>query len=260
MPLVTSEQVGTATVITLERTDKRNALSRALIADLRVAFEGTRDNDRVRTVILAARGPVFCAGMDLSELQESLDRPKEGSPVWNDALQLAHLYDLIYTLPKPTIAAVQGPAVAGGAGLVSVCDLAIAAPAASFGYPEVRRGLVAAMVMPHLLRHVGERMARYLLLTGELVDAQTAQAAGFINEIVEPANLMPRALALATSLAAGGPVALAKTKNFLHLFSRQAVSVDEAAKGSAEPRLTDECQQGLRAFFAKQAPPWLPAP
>src|SRR5262245_54013607 len=108
MPLVISEQVGTAIVITLERTDKRNALSRALIADLRVAFEGMRDNDRVRTVILAARGLVFCAGMDLSELQESFDRPKEGSPVWNDALQLAQLYDLIYTLPKPTIAAVQG--------------------------------------------------------------------------------------------------------------------------------------------------------
>jgi len=258
MPLVTSEQVGTATVITLERADKRNALSRALIAELRSVIEGTRDNNQIRTVILAARGPVFCAGMDLSELQESLDRPKEQSPVWNDALQLAQLYDLIYTLPKPTIAAVQGPAVAGGAGLVSVCDLAIAAPAANFGYPEVRRGLVAAMVMPHLLRHVGERVARYLLLTGELIDAQMAQAAGLINEIVDPVNLMPRALTLATSLAAGGPRALAKTKEFLHLFSRQAVSVDEAAKGSAEPRLTDECQQGLRAFFAKQAPPWMP--
>src|SRR5205085_8428616 len=112
---------------------------------------------------------------------------------------------------------------------------------------------VAAMVMPHLLRHVGERMARYLLLTGELIDARAAHAAGLINEVVDPANVMSRALAIAASLAAGGPKALSKTKVFLQMFSRQSVSVEEAAKGSAEPRLTDECQQGLPAFFAKQS-------
>src|SRR5262249_42099056 len=126
-----------------------------------------------------------------------------------------------------------------------------------FGYPEVRRGLVAAMVMPHLLRHVGERMARYLLLTGELIEVRAAVAAGLINELVADGDLMPRALAVSQSLAAGGPKAMAKTKDLLHQFSRQAMSVADAAKGSAEPRLSDECQQGLRAFFAKQAPPWL---
>src|SRR5439155_20476562 len=103
-----------------------------------------------------------------------LDQPKDKSPVWDDALRLAKLYDQIYTLPKPTIALVNGAAVAGGAGLVTVCDLALAVPEAKFGYPEVRRGLVAAMVMPHLLRHVAERTARYLLLTGELLDARDA--------------------------------------------------------------------------------------
>jgi methylglutaconyl-CoA hydratase len=256
MSLVNIERVGAAAVLTLDRADKRNALSRALIADLRTEFARARDDVQVRTVILAARGPVFCAGMDLSELQESLDRPSDASPVWDDALQLAQLYDLIYTLPKPTIAAVQGPAVAGGAGLVTVCDLAVATESANFGYPEVRRGLVAAMVMPHLLRHVGERMARYLLLTGELIDARAATAAGLINEVVAASDLLPRALALSQSLAAGGPKALAKTKDFLHRFSRQALSVEDAAQGSAEPRLSDECQQGLRAFFAKQPPPW----
>ena len=118
--------------------------------------------------------------MDLAELQESLTRRRrKTAPVWDDALRLANLYDLIYTLPKPTVAAVNGAAVAGGAGLVTVCDLAVAVPEARFGYPEVRRGLVAAMVMPHLLRHVGERMARYLLLTGELIDAEEALRAGF---------------------------------------------------------------------------------
>ncbi len=135
--------------------------------------------------------------MDLAELQGSIDVPANSSPVWDDALHLAQLYDLIYTLPKPTIAAVQGAAVAGGAGLVTVCDLAVAVPEAKFGYPEVRRGLVAAMVMPHLLRHVGERMARYLLLSGEMIDAEASVRAGLVNEVLPASQLMDRALALA---------------------------------------------------------------
>lgn len=246
---------GIATV-TLNRADKRNALSRELIADLTRAFESVRDDRSVRCVLVTAAGNVFCAGMDLAELQESVDIPAESTPVWEDALRLAKLYDLIYTLPKPTIAAVQGTAVAGGAGLVTVCDLAIAVPEARFGYPEVRRGLVAAMVMPHLMRHVGERMARYLLLTGELIEASEALRAGLINEIAPMDQLSTRALALARSCVEGGPSALAKTKEFLAQFSRQAISIEKAAQGSAEPRLTEECREGLRAFFGKKPAPW----
>jgi methylglutaconyl-CoA hydratase len=171
---------------------------------------------------------------------------------------LARLYDLIYRLPKPTIAAVNGAAVAGGVGLVSVCDLAVAVPEARFGYPEVRRGLVAAMVMPHLLRHVGERMARHLLFTGELIDAEEAYRSGFINAVAAPEQLLTRALAWAHSVAEGGPNALARTKELLHLFSRQALSLEEVAKASAAPRLTDECRQGLEAFFNKRPAPWAP--
>jgi methylglutaconyl-CoA hydratase len=246
-----------AVLITMNRADKRNALSRALIEGLTTAFERVRDDKAARCAILTGAGPVFCAGMDLAELQESLTAPKEQSPVWDDALRLAKLYDLIYTLPIPTIAAVNGSAVAGGAGLVTVCDLAIAVPEARFGYPEVRRGLVAAMVMPHLLRHVGERLARYLLLTGELIDAAMAARAGLINEVAPAPEVLEHALAWSRSLAEGGPEALARTKTFLQQFSRQAVSVEEAAQGSAQPRLSQECQDGLRAFFAKQRPPWI---
>ena len=256
-PLVTYEHQAGAAVITMNRADKRNALSGALIAALRDAFERARDDSAARSVLLAAAGPVFCAGMDLAELQAALDIPKDATPVWDDALRLAKLYDLIYTLPKPTIAVVQGAAVAGGAGLVSVCDLAVAAPAAKFGYPEVRRGLVAAMVMPHLMRHVGERMARYLLLTGDLIDTAEAQRSGFVNAVVPAERLMEQALAWVHALAEGGPQALAQTKALLHQFSRFAVSIEEAAQESAAPRLSEECQQGLRAFFAKERPPWL---
>jgi len=245
-----------AAVITLDRADKRNALSRTLIANLTEAFHRAREDPAARCVVLTAAGTVFCAGMDLAELAETLDARQEPSAVWDDALRLATLYDLIYGLPKPTIAAVNGAAVAGGAGLVTVCDLALAAPEARFGYPEVRRGLVAAMVMPHLLRHVGERAARFLLLTGELIDAAEAQRTGLINAVVPADQLLERALQWARSLAEGGPHALATTKALLRSFSRQALSVEETAKASAAPRLTDECREGLEAFFAKRPVPW----
>lgn len=245
-----------AAIITLNRADKRNALSQALIAALTDAFRRARDDAAARCVILTGAGPVFCAGMDLSELAGKIDRQDEAAAVWDDALRLATLYDLIYTLPKPVIAAVNGAAVAGGAGLVTVCDLAVAVPEAKFGYPEVRRGLVAAMVMPHLLRHVNERMARYLLLTGELIDAAEALRSGLINAVEPGENMMNRALSWARSLADGGPNALGQTKDLLHQFSRQALSIQEAAQASAAPRLTDECRQGLQAFFAKRPAPW----
>lgn len=254
--LVSYEIRASAAVITLNRADKRNALSRALITALADAFQQAREDKAARSVLLTASGSVFCAGMDLAELAESLDAGKDPSLVWEDALRLATLYDTIYTLPKPTIAAVNGPAVAGGAGLVTVCDLAVAAAEAKFGYPEVRRGLVAAMVMPHLLRHVGERMARYLLLTGESIDAAQACRAGLVNAVVPAAQLMDQAMSWARSLADGGPQALTATKKLLHQFSHQAVSVEEAAQRSAAPRLTDECRQGLQAFFAKRPAPW----
>lgn len=255
--LVLYEVKSPAAVITINRADKRNALSRGLIDALAAAVTRALSEEGARCVILAAAGPVFCAGMDLSELQQSIDVPKDQTPIWEDALRLAKLYDLIYTLPKPTIAAVQGAAVAGGAGLVTVCDLAVAAPDAKFGYPEVRRGLVAAMVMPHLMRHVGERFARYLLLSGELIDANEAMRVGLINEVVPVGQLLDRALAMAKACAEGGPQALARTKEYLRQFSHQVMSIEEAAKASAGPRLTEECQAGLRAFFAKEAAPWI---
>ena len=257
--LVRYESRSPAVLITLSRPDRRNALSRDLIAALTEAFAKARDDASARSVILTGSGNAFCAGMDLAELQASV-AVDEGTepPVWDDALKLAALYDLIYTLPKPTIAAVNGSAVDGGAGLVSVCDLAIAVPEARFGYPEVRRGLVAAMVLPHLLRHVGERAARHLLLTGESLPAIAAVEIGFINEVVSSEQLMPRAQALSHALAEGGPNALARTKELLHLFSRQALGLEEAAKASAAPRLSEECRQGLDAFFNKRPAPWAP--
>jgi methylglutaconyl-CoA hydratase len=257
-PLVLYDASPPAVRITLNRPDRRNALSRGLIAALTEAFHRACDDAAARCVILTGAGSAFCAGMDLAELAATVDQANSAeTAVWDDALRLATLYDLIYTLPRPVIAAVNGAAVAGGAGLVTVCDLALAVPEARFGYPEVRRGLVAAMVMPHLLRHVGERTARYLLLTGELIDAAEAVRTGLINQVVPSSQLAERVDAWALYIAEGGPKALASTKGLLHRFSRQALSVEECARASAEPRLTMECQEGLRAFFAKKPAPWV---
>jgi methylglutaconyl-CoA hydratase len=256
--LVLYEHRRSAAVLTLNRPDKRNALSCGLIGALTDAFRRAKDDAAARCVLLTGAGPAFCAGLDLSELSKTIDA--NCGEIWQDALNLARLFDLIYTLPKPTIAVVNGPAVAGGAGLVSVCDLALATPDAKFGYPEVRRGLVAAMVMPHLLRHVGERMARWLLLTGELIDADAAVRCGLINAVVRADRLQSEADAWVRSLAAGGPEALANTKSILHRLSHQALPIEEVAEASATPRVNDECRAGLKAFFAKQPAPWETSP
>ena len=253
-PLVRYNHDGAAAVVTIDRPDRRNALSRALIAQLADAVTRAAADDAVRAVILTGSGPAFCAGMDLDELRATLG--DEADTVWDDAARLSAVYEQITSLPKPTVAAVNGAAVAGGAGLVTVCDLAVAVPAAKFGYPEVRRGLVAAMVLPHLLRHVGERTARWLLLTGELIDAAAAERAGLVNAVVPAEALLDTARAWCRSLAEGGPKALATTKELLRRCSRQAVAVEELARASAEPRLTDECRGGLAAFFEKRPAPW----
>jgi methylglutaconyl-CoA hydratase len=245
---------GVAT-ITLQRPTKRNALRRPLIAGLTASFTAAAADTAVRAVVLRGAGPAFCAGMDLEELQASLTADRE--TLWQDADHLGALFDLIYTLPKPTIALVHGAAVAGGAGLVSVCDFAIATPQAKFGYPEVRRGLVAALVLPHLLRHVGERAARDLLLTGRLVDAGEALRMGLINVVVPEVDISSHLDALLESLKAGGPEALAATKRLLHEMSHQALSIADLAKESATPRLGEECRRGLGAFFAGTPAPWV---
>ena len=255
--LVGYRHLGSAAVIAINRPDKRNALSRALIAALTGAFHRAADDALARSVILTGSGTAFCAGMDLDELRGTVENSAEAELVWDDAAKLSALYSLIYELPKPTIAAVNGAAVAGGAGLMTVCDLAVSVPTAKFGYPEVRRGLVAAMVLPHLLRHVNERTARWMLLTGELIDAEEAVRVGLINRVVTPDQLLTVAEGWAKSLAEGGPKALATTKELLRRCSPQNVPVSELANASAEPRLTDECRGGLTAFFDKKPAPWV---
>ncbi|MBI3461615.1 MAG: enoyl-CoA hydratase/isomerase family protein, partial [Planctomycetes bacterium] len=182
--LVVFDRIGPAGVLTMNRAEKRNALSRALVADLNGRLAEAVADPVARVVVLAASGPAFCAGLDLDETTETLTRPDARECMQKDARQLAQLYRALATCAKPTIAAVNGPAIGGGAGLVTACDLAIAATEAKIGYPEVRRGIVPAIVTPLLLRVVPPRTAKYLFLTGNLVEAAEAVRLGIYNYVV----------------------------------------------------------------------------
>ncbi|MGL6095494.1 MAG: enoyl-CoA hydratase/isomerase family protein [Fimbriiglobus sp.] len=252
--LVLYSHMEPAALLTLNRPDKRNALSRELIAALADAFRRAADDPAARCVILTGAGPAFCAGMDLDEVRTTTD----ADAVLADARTLSALVEQIFTFPKPTIAAVNGAAIAGGCGLVTVCDLAVTVPTAKYGYPEVRRGLVAAMVMPHLLRHVGERAARWLLLTGELIDGVDAQQIGLVNAVRSPETLLPAAILSATAIAAGGPAALTATKSLLSRCASPGISADDLTRASAEPRTSAEGRAGLAAFFENRPAPWVP--
>jgi len=234
--------------LTLNRPQCRNALSRALIDDLTAALRSAAGDDDVRAIILTGAAPAFSAGLDLREVAHSTAAQAE-----HDASHLLTLFETVDQLPKPVIAAVNGPAVAGGAGLVSVCDLVICGQSGVIGYPEIKRGLVAAIVMTYLRRIVGERRAKYLLLTGENLSAQRALEFDLCNEVVPDAELMPRARQMAERLAGYPPRAMSNTKslwNRIRTLQHQE-ALREARDLNATMRLTDESRDGIGNFLGK---------
>jgi methylglutaconyl-CoA hydratase len=248
-----------AAVITLNNPGTRNALSIPMIDSIAAAFGRAESDAGVRAIIFTGAGPAFSAGMDLKELREALDSLKfdNGGAVWESALRGEQLIDRVFKSSKPTIAAVNGAAAAGGAGLLSACDMVVAVPEARIGYPEMKVGVQAGMVLLHLMRLVGERQARYLILTGDLISASEAKAIGLINEVVSKEELLPTALRWVNSVAMNGPKAEVISKSLLREFSAEAMAMT-TSEYSAAPHLTDECRAGLTAFFAKQRSPWAP--
>ena len=193
--------------LTLNRPQQRNALSAELIETLATALSQAARDGNAACVVLTGTPPAFCAGLDLNEVDTSLDQTGQ-----HDASTLLALFQTVEALPIPTIAAVNGAAMAGGATLATLCDIAICSADATFGYPGIRRGLVAPIIMPNLRWMVGERRAVYLLLTGEVVDARSALEWGLVTEIVAPERLLSRATEIARSLATIPAAALAETK------------------------------------------------
>jgi len=256
-PLVLRSDRGPVAVLSLNRPDRRNALSRGLVAALGDAFDAVAAETDLRAVVLTGAGTAFCAGMDLKEASVPGTSSEGEKQAVADMQALADLIDQVHHFARPTVAALNGDALAGGAGLALACDLVIASDRAHLGYPEVRRGLVASIVMHDLVRQVGDRRARELLLTGASVAAAEAERWGLINRVVPAERCLDEALALAAAMAEAAPKALTSTKRLLDEASGRPANLRGAAAVSAAVRVGDEAQEGILSFLEKRPPSWL---
>lgn len=242
-------------VITLNRPEKRNAISMALIGELMSALDAILKSDS-RAVIITGAGKSFCAGMDLDELKSLTGRTPEESQ--RDSETMAQLFRGIYDFPKPMIAAVNGPAIAGGCGIATLCDFTLASTEAKFGYTEVRIGFLPAIVSTFLMRQIGEKHARDLLMTGRIISAEEAARMGLINEVLAPEKLMPRAHEIAASLLENSPASVLATKKLLNSFSVEDLDAEikAAVDANAGIRATPDFREGVTSFLEKRKPVW----
>lgn len=244
--------------IVLDRPDKRNALSRQLVADLQQAFYDFHQERQVRAVILTGAGAAFCAGLDLSEMQGVGDDPTAQQQWYEDSLQLRDLLETMLRFPKPIIAAVDGPALGAGAGLVLAADLVVATPNATFGVPEPRRGIVGGMVAPLLAFRIGGSWAANLLVSARTIGADEGRQLGVFHEIVKPDVVWARAHQLATDCATLAPEAMQLTKRLLNetIGEQLLTQLSAGAAASATSRTTEAAREGLAAFLEKRPPKW----
>ncbi|HTA81028.1 MAG TPA: enoyl-CoA hydratase-related protein [Terracidiphilus sp.] len=241
--------------LTLNRPEKRNALNPELIEELIGALHDAAECN-CGVVILTGAGPAFCAGLDLDHLATiSAKTPEENR---RDSENVAKVLRALYDFPKPVISAVNGPAIAGGMGLATIPDFTLSVPEAKFGYTEVRIGFVPAIVASFLLRQIGEKHTRDLLLTGRLIKAQEAQHLGLVTQIVTEDQLMPTARALAQSLLQNSPQAMQSVKRLLakHAARRLDEEIADAIDANAHQRSTEDFKEGVQAFLQRRKAIW----
>jgi methylglutaconyl-CoA hydratase len=241
--------------ITLNRPERRNAMTPEMQNELLLALDdAARDDSRV--VILTGAGDAFCAGLDLVYLQHLATKSHEAHVA--DAKRIATLFRTLCDLPKPTIAVVKGPAIAGGTGLAMVCDFTLATPDAKFGFTEVKIGFVPALVSAFLALQVGEKVARDLLLTGRIFTAQEAKELGMINEVIPVDGIAERTATLVAALKANSPESISQTKRLLSAQSREWLddAIEYALKANSESRSTHDFREGVAAFLEKRKPVW----
>jgi methylglutaconyl-CoA hydratase len=245
---------GVAT-ITLNRPDKRNAISFELIDDLLSALKEVETSDAV-VLILTGAGKAFSSGMDLENLKALIGRSPEQN--FQDSETMVRLFRTLYEFPKVTIAAVNGAAIAGGTGLALLCDFTLAVPEAKFGYTEVRIGFVPAIVSAFLLRQVGEKQARDLLLTGRIIGAEEASRMGLVNQIVAPDKLMTCSRELAALLMENSVASLRATKQLLsdHARAQLDAQIEASVRENAAIRNTADFREGITSFLEKRKPVW----
>jgi methylglutaconyl-CoA hydratase len=255
MTMVRVEDADGVRTITLRRPERRNALNAEMQNELIAALKGAEDA-RARVVVLAGEGEAFCAGLDLAVLRdmagESAEQHRE------EADRTARMFRALWDVDVPTIAVVQGAAVAGGTGLATICDFTLAAPEAKFGYTEARIGFVPALVSAYLALQVGDKVARGLLLSARLFGADEAMRMGLVNEVVALNGLAARAQELAVELMRNSPESLRATKRLLRAQQeeRLATALELAMDANAASRLTADFREGVAAFVEKRKPVW----
>ena len=244
-------------VVTLNRPEVHNAFDDRLIAALTVELRKLDADARVRAVVIAGNGKSLSAGADLNWLK----RVAKYSDADNlkDAMALAEMLHVLYTLSKPTVARVHGPAYGGGVGLVCCCDIAIATREAVFAFSEVRLGLIPGTISPYAVNAIGERMARRYFLTGERIDAGEAFRLGLVHDIAEEEELNARIGQVLFELYKGGPHALAAAKELIRAVARSRLDQDmvaDTARRFAAVRASVEGREGIAAFLDKRAAAW----
>ena len=241
--------------ITLNRPDKRNALRPELIEELIDVFGRAAECD-CGVVILTGAGPAFCAGLDMEHLATMTARTVEQHR--SDSENMARALRTLYEFPKPIIAAVNGPAIAGGMIVATLCDFTYAVPDARFGFTEVRVGFVPAIAASFLMRQVGEKRTRELLLSGRILKAEEACRLGLVTRIVQPDDLMPEAQSLAQCLLQNSPEAMRAVKMLLRQHSANLLDeeIEDAIAANARQRSSEDFREGVRAFLAHRRPEW----
>ncbi len=249
--VLVEKQTPQVTVLTLNRPERRNALTIELMTNLTEAVQTAESDPRQRVLILRGAGPAFCAGLDLKETAQKEKAHASGEAVAAVLLALAETRLV-------TIAAVHGAAVAGGAGLMSACDFVVAAAGTRIGYPEVRRGLVAGLVMTFLRRQLRERDLRELLLEAELIDAERARAMGLVNRVVEAERLEAAVQEIVERALLGAPMAMASSKRLIEELWSSTVreDVEAALRHHMTARESPEASEGVSAFLEKRPPNW----
>jgi methylglutaconyl-CoA hydratase len=242
--------------IFLNRPEVHNAFNLTMIRELAEAFRRAASDPAVRVVVLSGLGKSFCAGADLNWMREVIHYSFEQNLA--ESLELSELDYLIYTLPKPTIARVNGAVIGGGTGFLCACDIAVASEEAKFGLSEVKIGLVPAAISPYVWRRIGESQARYYFLTGERMDAKRAREIGLVNEVVTAEKLDQEVDEVVAMLLSSGPEAMARCKELLQRMP--VMAFEEAKKYTAqmiaELRVSGEGQEGMAAFLEKRKPKW----
>jgi methylglutaconyl-CoA hydratase len=253
---ITLSNEGPIALVTLNRPDKRNAISYELIDELLRVLAEVNESD-ASILILTGAGKAFCSGMDLDNLRAITSRSEQENLA--DSQAMAKMFRTLYEFPKVTIAAVNGPAIAGGCGLATLCDFTLASSEAKFGYTEVRIGFIPAIVSAFLIRQVGEKQARDLLLTGRIIAAEEAYRLGLATEMVHPEHLLQRARELAADLLQNSPASLLATKRLLSNYSVAPLNgqLDAAVQENARIRTTNDFREGVSSFLEKRKPHWM---